>query len=131
MKKIVTVNSLWQEILTAEQVSQVVQSNVKQMVVSFSGTTFGTSATIPANAVIDHIDVYVETAYDSITSFTVTYAGLTDALIRNIDIDVAGDDDEIYTYKFGKPVSSTVGTISVNGTGATGSGAGKVYIYYI
>lgn len=119
------------EILTAEQVSQVVQSNVKQMVVSFSGTTFGTSATIPANAVIDHIDVYVETKYTAMTTFTVTYAGLTDPLIANNEIDVTDENDEIYTYKFGKPVSSTAGTISVNGTGATGSGAGKVYIYYI
>ena len=119
------------DILTAEQVSQVVQSNVKQMTVSFSGTTFGTSGTIPANAVIDHIDVYVEKAYTNITTFNITFAGVQKPLVDNANIDVADDDDETFTYKFGKPISSSAGTISINATGATGAGAGKVYIYYI
>ena len=67
--------------------------------------------------------------YSSDSKEVITY--FQTPLVDNDHIDVAGDNDETFTYKFGKPISSSAGTISINATGATGAGAGKVYIYYI
>lgn len=120
--------------LVSDTKSSIVSGSVRVAKASFSGSTTSASATIPANAVIDHIDVFVKTKYTTAVSGeikigTVSVIGGTTTNV----IDLTDEDTETFTYKFGYSISSSAGACTItlsDSSNKYSAGSGQIYIYY-
>jgi len=95
---------------------------------SFSGTSTTASATIPANAIVDHIDLYVSSKYTAATTLAIKIG--TTTIVDTTENAVDDENDQVYSYKFGKALSTTAATCNLALSGTNTAGAGTVYVYY-
>ena len=107
----------------------VTAGGVKCIKVDLTNTASSSTNSVPSGAIIEHIDVYVQTAYGENSTLSVNVGGTTYINTSDIDLTVS---DESFTYKISKP-SSTGGTVVGNiNVGTSGTvGALSIYVYYV
>ena len=102
--------------------------------VTFASAT-QTLGTVPANCVIERVEVVRITAWDAITTFQVGKSGTTDWLVStvqaNVDGAIAGTEEgEVETIEPAKVVTTATDILLTLNQGAASVGAGYVNVEY-
>lgn len=117
-------------ILTSSGVHSAINSSIATTLKCATFTFTNTDkegSEIPANSVIEHIDVRCDTAYSTNPAVTIKIGGANYVSSDELDLTSAGD---VFTFKSCKTLS-TAGKVSVAGLSTTATGSATVFVYYV